>query len=461
LPLLFSFENLHRHYLNCRRNKRNTHNALRFEARQELNLLELQAQLQERTYRPARSVCFFATRPKLREILASDFRDRVVHHVLVDYLERIWEPIFIHGSYACRRGKGVHAGVERLQKFLCRATVNGTSSTWYLQLDIKNYFMTIDKAVLFRLLAPKIDDDDALWLTRLLVFHDCTEDYVLRGNPALLESIPPHKTLFNAPPNKGLPIGNLNSQFFANVYLNSLDQFVKHELKCHYYLRYCDDFVLLAESSEQLLAWKGRIESFLVERLKLELNPTRQRLAPISNGIDFLGYIVRRDYLLVRRRVVNHLKEKLRDYEMQLVEQRGGVCRYRFDEVVLDRLHATLSSYLGHFRLANTRNLWQTVWRKHPFLAVYFQWNEENRKLVRKYKIPKGFERVSQQYGYFRWRFPGDVLFFQVGRFYEFYQTRDADVAGLLQLVPLTQNRRGARFVSPDGSHCYLRLETR
>ncbi|MCP3663385.1 MAG: hypothetical protein GY696_12970 [Gammaproteobacteria bacterium] len=106
--MLFSFENLHRHYLKCRRNKRNTHNALRFEVRQELNLLELRTQLQERTYQPTRSVCFFATRPKLREIFAADFRDRVVHHILVDYLERIWEPIFIHDSYACRKGKPVH-----------------------------------------------------------------------------------------------------------------------------------------------------------------------------------------------------------------------------------------------------------------------------------------------------------------------------------------------------------------
>lgn len=449
MPLLFSFENLHRQYLKCRRNKRNTHNALRFEARQELNLLELQAQLQDRNYRPGRSVCFFTTRPKLREIFAADFRDRVVHHILVDYLERIWEPIFIHDSYACRKGKGVHAGVKRLQRFLRQITANGTRPAWYLQLDIRNYFMTIDKTVLFRLLTSKIDDADALWLTRLLVFHDCTEDFVLRGNPALLESIPPHKTLFNTPANKGLPIGNLNSQFFANVYLNALDQFVKHELKCRHYLRYCDDFVMLADTPDQLMTWKGRIESFLAERLKLALNPTRQRLAPVSNGIDFLGYIVRRDYLLVRRRVVNHLKEKLRAYEAQLVKEQDSILRYRFDEAVLDRLHATLSSYLGHFRLANTQNLWQMIWCRHPFLAVYFQWDEESRKLVRKYKTPKGFDRVQQQYRYFRWRFPGDVLFFQVGRFYEFYHTRDADVAGLLQLTQLTQNRRGARFGFP------------
>lgn len=453
--MLFSFENLHRHYLKCRRNKRNTHNALRFETRQELNLLELQAQLQDRTYRPTRSVCFFATRPKLREIFAADFRDRVVHHILVDYLERIWEPIFIHDSYACRKGKGVHAGVKRLQKFLRQASANGTCPVWYLQLDIRNYFMTIDKAILFRLLAAKIEDDDALWLTRLLVFHDCTENFVLRGNPGLKECIAPHKTLFNAPAGKGLPIGNLNSQFFANVYLNVLDQFVKHELKCRHYLRYCDDFVMLASSPDQLIEWKGRIELFLAEQLKLELNPIRTRLTPVSSGIDFLGYIVRRDYLLVRRRVVNHLKEKLHSYELQLVEQRDGVCRYYFDESVLDQLHATLSSYLGHFKLANTWNLWQSIWQSHSFLAVYFEWDEAGGKLLRKYKTPKGVVQVRQQYGYFRWRFPDAVLFFQVGRFYEFYSYWDTAVAGLLQLKPIDWNQRGVRFGFPIAQFNY------
>ena len=126
ITLDLSLENLYRQYYRCRRNKRNTSNALRFEADQERNLIRLREHLLKRTYRPGRSVCFFTTRPKLREIFAADFRDRVVHHLLVDYLERIWEPIFIHDSYACRPGKGVHRGVARLQQFLRQATANGT-----------------------------------------------------------------------------------------------------------------------------------------------------------------------------------------------------------------------------------------------------------------------------------------------------------------------------------------------
>jgi len=325
--LLFSFENIHRQYLLCRRNKRNTLNALRFEARQEQELLALKKALENRTYRPSRSVCFFATRPKLREIFAADFRDRIVHHILVDHLERIWEPVFIHDSYACRRGKGVQAGVLRLQSFIRKVTANGTFPAFYIQLDIKNYFMSIDKEILFSLVSQRLKDEDALWLCQVLIFHDCTKDYIFKRGKGLRERIEPHKTLFHAPKNKGLPIGNLNSQFFANVYLNSLDQFVKHRLKCHYYLRYCDDFVLLSRDREELLEWRDRIREYLQEKLCLELNDKRQRLRPVTNGVDFLGYIVRKDYLLVRRRVVNNLRAKLWNYQARLVTE--GEISYR------------------------------------------------------------------------------------------------------------------------------------
>lgn len=461
IALDLSLENLYRQYYHCRKNKRNTTNALRFEVAQEKNLLALREALSSHTYRPGRSVCFFATRPKLREIFAADFRDRVVHHVLVDYLERIWEPIFIHDSYACRKGKGVHLAVQRLQAFLRQATANGARPAWYLQLDIHNYFMSIDKDILFRLLSAKLKDDTALWLSRLLVYHDCTSDYVMRGTPGLLNRIAPHKTLFGAAPGKGLPIGNLNSQFFANVYLNGLDHFVKHELRCRHYLRYCDDFVLLSNSPEQLDEWRERIKIYLRDVLSLELNP-RQRLAPVSNGVNFLGYIVRRNYLLVRRRVVNHLKEKLRGFESKLVSKVAGMRCYSFDRVVLDQLTATLSSYLGHFKLANSWNLWQSIWKRFDYLAQYFDFDAANWRLVRKFIAPQGLRCVKTQYRHFRWRFPDDALFFQVGRFIEFYDVGVSQFARHLGLAAMRKNRRGARMgfpLSQAGGHLRTLLD--
>ncbi len=443
---MFSFENIYRQYLLCRKNKRNTVNALRFESRHEKNLLALKHALENRTYRPSRSVCFIATRPKLREIFAADFKDRIVHHILVDYLERIWEPVFIHDSYACRKDKGVHKGVLRLQQFVRKATSNGTRPAFYIQLDIKNYFMSIDKEILFSLISSRVKDEDILWLARVLIFHDCTKNYSFKGDPRLLKSIPPHKTLFHTPKNKGLPIGNLNSQFFANVYLNGLDQFIKHRLKCRYYLRYCDDFVLVSQDRNQLLKWREDIVQYLRHELKLELNQKRQRLQPVTNGIDFLGYVTRNDYLLVRRRVVNNLRSRLRKYEALLVKQGHYFRRYLFDEDILDKLTATLSSYLGHFKMANTYSLCCSLWERYPFLNQYYEFHPEDRKLVRKYKTPKGFRKVRQQYLYYRWRFPGDVLLFQVGSFYEFYHEKDKKTAQILSLTQMGKNKRGARY---------------
>lgn len=448
IALDLSLENLYRQYHRCRRNKRNTANALRFEAEQEKNLVALQEALATRSYRPGRSVCFFATRPKLREIFAADFRDRVVHHLLVEYLERIWEPIFIHDSYACRKGKGVHAAVDRLQSFLRRATANGARPAWFLQLDVRNFFMRIDKDILFRMLARKLRDETALWLTRTLVYHDCTEEFVLRGKPALMDAIPPHKTLFAAEPNKGLPIGNLNSQFFANVYLNGLDQFVKHELRCRHYLRYCDDFVLLANDPEILRNWKMRIETYLRDNLALELN-RKQRLAPVSNGVDFLGYVVRRDYKLVRRRVVNNLKAKLKDFEARNVADRGDARCYRFDESRLDALASTMSSYLGHVKRASSRRLWQALWRRFGFLQQYFDFDPARWKLVRKFPVPADLNTVRRQYRHLRWRFPQDALFFRVGRFYECYDIREPEWVSRLGLKRMRWTRRGARWGFP------------
>lgn len=448
IALDLSLENLYRQYYRCRQNKRNTVNALRFEAEQEKNLIRLREALLNRTYRPGRSVCFFTTRPKLREIFAADFRDRVVHHLLVEYLERIWEPLFIHDSYACRPGKGVHRGVARLQQFLRQATANGTRRAWYLQLDISNYFMSMDREILYRLLAARLRDDTARWLTGVLVFHDCTSDYLMRGRADLLARIAPHKTLFGAAPGKGMPIGNLNSQFFANVYLNGLDQFVKHELRCRHYLRYCDDFVLLGDSPERLGEWRERIGIYLRDELALSLNP-RQRLAPVGNGVDFLGYVVRHDYRLVRRRVVGHLRERLRAFEQRLVTPVEGGVRYAFDRPVLDELAATLASYLGHLRHAASWRLWQAEWARFDYLRQYFDFDVEGWRLDRRYVVPDGFRRVREQYRWFRRRFPDDVLLFQVGRFCEFYAPADAEIASQLGLVPMRRNRRGARFGFP------------
>ena len=338
---VFSYKNIYRCYLECRKNKRNTINALKFEINADRNIFELEKALKNHTYHPSRSILFAARKPKLREIFAADFKDRVVHHILIDYLEKIWEPIFIYDSYACRENKGTHKAVIRLQSFLRKITRNGNIRAYYLQLDIKDFFTSIDKELLFTIIQRKIYNPNILWLTENILFWDCTTSYIKRGDQHILAQVPINKSLFGKENKRGLPIGNLVSQFFANIYLNELDQFIKHVQKVKYYLRYVDDFVILAETAEELLPIQSQIKTFLFERLKLKLHPVRQKLQPISNGIDFLGYIIRPKYILVRRRVVNNFKEKIRKFKDITIKDVA-----KFQNIA--------ASYFGHFKHANS-----------------------------------------------------------------------------------------------------------
>jgi RNA-directed DNA polymerase len=438
---IFSSENIYRQFLHCRRNKRNTINALRFEYGLEENLLILREELQYKTYRPSRSVCFVVAKPKLREIFAADFRDRVVHHILVNALDKVWEPRFIHDSYACRKGKGTHRAVKQLHTFMRKVSRNNTRKAYFIQLDIRGFFFNINKEILYRIIAKQIRNPGLLWLTRAVIFHDCTENVAFKGKRALLNNIPVHKTLFNTENKRGLPIGNLTSQFFANVYLNELDQFVKHHLKSRYYIRYCDDFVLLHKEKAKLLEWREKIREFLKTGLRLVLNDQRQTLGPISNGIDFLGYIVRPDYLLVRQRVVNRLKERLSDFESRLIKKEDPpYVKVIYDYRLLDKLRATLASYFGHFKWANSNRLQMSLLKRYGFLEWFFK--IEGWKIMPKYKIPDNIPTCKLQYRYFKTKFSGDVIFFKKGKYYEFFED-DRDIALTLGLKKMNRHSEG------------------
>ena len=184
---------------------------------------------------------------------------------------------------------------------------------------------------------------------------------------------------------------------FAPENVNGLDQFVKHRLRCQQYLRYCDDFVLLSDDREQLLQWRGAIEDHLQQTLQLELNP-RQHLRPLSDGVDFLGYIVRRDYRLVRRRVVSNLRARLLAFEGELVGEGRLLRRYRFEPVLLDALYAVLCSYRGHLAKADSQRLWASLWKRFAFLGTYLDQDATTGKLVRKDGPPRQLTSVGAQY---------------------------------------------------------------
>ena len=329
--------------------------------------------------------------------------------------------------------------MKRLQRLTRKISRNGKKRAYFIQLDIQGFFLHINKEVLYQIVAKRIRDEKILWLARKVIFHDCTKDVIFKGKRDLLKNIPAHKTLFGTKNKRGLPIGNLSSQFFSNVYLNELDQFVKHHLKARYYLRYSDDSVLLHEEKERLLEWKEEIGVFLKDRLRLELNSKREKLGLISNGIDFLGYIVRPDYLLVRRRVVNRLKGRLTQYQKRVIKKRSD-CRFMiYNPEVLEKVMRTWHSYMAHLRMANTYRLKEMLLRRFGWLREVFKM--DGVKLKRMHEAPVTLRTLKGRYRFFLGSHPGSIILFQVGRFYELYDRQAEIVIKVLGLKGMTTKR--------------------
>jgi RNA-directed DNA polymerase len=357
-----SLKSLHSAWARARRGKRPSPDQLSFDAYWIDGLIQLQRQLAAGVWSPGKPTCFIATAPKAREIHAPIFADRVVHHWLVPQLEAIYEPKFIFDSYSNRVGKGTHAAVERLTDFM-RQVHSGQGGGWYLQLDIRNFFNSIHRPTLYAMLKARTGSLPyvARYATHALLRRSPIAGGInFVGSEAERSRVPAHKRLENAAPGCGLAIGNLSSQFFANVYLDALDQFVKHELRAPRYLRYVDDFVLVHRDREQLQAWRPAIAEFLCNRLRLELKPDI-KLKPLSAGCDFLGYVIYPSHRTVRRRVVGHLRQKLKSWPMH------GDSR----PAAPDKLRSVIASYAGHFKHASSYKARRAIARRFPWLRQF------------------------------------------------------------------------------------------
>ena len=290
--------------MDCRKHKRNTASALAFEADRERQLVRLHRELIDGSYRPGRSICFVVTRPKPREVWAADFRDRIVHHLLYNRIADRFHARFIADSCACIPGRGTLYAANRLAQHVRSATQNWQHHAHYLKCDLANFFVSIDKNVLRAQLHRHVEAGWWRDLTDLVLLHDPRMDVELHSPQSLLRVVPPHKSLFNAPEHCGLPIGNLSSQFFANVFLNALDQHVKHDLRIRHYVRYVDDFVLIHRSTSALRQAHDDIAQWLPATLHVQLNPRKTVVQPVSRGIDFVGHVIKPWAQTTRRRSV-------------------------------------------------------------------------------------------------------------------------------------------------------------
>ena len=289
---LFSNKNLIFAWKRARKGKTKRNYVQKFEENFRENILQLKKELQEESYKPSPLKKFVIRDPKTRKISRAEFRDRIVHHALVRIIESIFDPTFIYDSCANRKGKGNLFAIQRFETFARKVSKNNTAPCFVLKADIKHYFYEVKHEILIKIIRNKIADKKIIELIEKIVENGGGRTSFSGGNPV------------------GMPLGSLTSQFFANVYLNELDYFIKHQLKVHYYIRYVDDFVVLHNSKSQLEAWKSAINNFLKEKLKLELHPEKSRTVLLSNGVDFVGFRNFYYYKLLRKRNIKLLRKK-------------------------------------------------------------------------------------------------------------------------------------------------------
>ncbi|MBL5768227.1 reverse transcriptase/maturase family protein [Heyndrickxia sporothermodurans] len=335
---IIDYENLWNAYLNARRGKRLRGEVLEFSNNVEEHLIQIQNELIYKTYNVGRYREFYVYEPKKRLIMALPFRDRVVQWAIYQVIEPLLDKQFIKDSYACRKGMGTQKAADRLQYWM-RKLERSHGKAYALKLDMSKYFYRIDHNVLLNILKRKIKDDDLLWLLEVIIRSEETKFGIPLGDHGFEE---------DRIEGMGMPIGNLTSQLFANLYLNEMDQYAKHELGLHHYIRYMDDIIILHPNKEELLEVLEEVDVFLKSELKLQLN-NKTSIRPISCGVEFVGYRIWTTHRKLRKATVKKMKSRFKYLKRAFA--RG--------EVNADEVRPTVMSYLGFMKHANCYRLQQ------------------------------------------------------------------------------------------------------
>ncbi len=311
---------------------------LRFEKNLEQNIFQLHRDLRDKMYRHGGYTSFYISDPKLRHIHKATVRDRILHHAVFKVLNPIFESTYIHNSFSCRVGKGNHKGVKALAHILRQASKNNTQTCFVLKCDIRKFFDSINHNILIELIQGKIKDKNTMNLLREILTSFANEQPNLFGI-------------------KGVPIGNLTSQLFANIYMNGLDQFIRHNLKVKYYARYTDDFVIVSGDENYLEKLLPPIQLFLREKLKLELHPSKVSIRKYRQGIDFLGYVALPHHIALRTKTKKRMMWKLRN----------KMAEYKNSTISKSTLLATFQSYLGVLSHADSHKFSESLQNKFWF----------------------------------------------------------------------------------------------
>lgn len=343
-------------YKAARKNKRRSIDQQRFELNIEAELTQLCKEIYTRTYHPRRSICFIIHDPNQREVFAAHFRDRVVHHLYYNYTHKLFERFFIADSYSCINGRGTHYGVKRLEHHIRSVSRNYQSECYVLKLDIRGYFMHINRVLLNkfcrRLLdksesfyASKLDFSLIRYLTSIFTLQNPLIGCKMQGKKSDWKGLPSSKSLFHSREGCGLPIGNLTSQLFSNIYMNEFDQYMKRVLHCHHYGRYVDDAYVVSTDVKWLRSIIPQIKLYLKNQLQLELHSDKLSIDNTCYGTQFLGAYVKPWRTYIAMKSAQRIKKRFAKMEKKGVEN-------------VSLLQSRCNSYsglLGHYRGLSVR----------------------------------------------------------------------------------------------------------
>ena len=362
-------------YFDARVNKRQTANALAFEAGYEKKLFKLFEDIIYRRYKIGPSICFVVEKPVRREIFAADFRDRIVHHLIFNYINPIFEKNFIYDSYSCRLGKGTSLGIKRVAHFIRSESENYQKDCWVLKLDIKGYFMSMDRNILYKKILEKLkaqkrtnfDLDLILYLIHEVIFNDPTKNCQIKGPRENWAGLARSKSLFFAAKDKGFPIGNLTSQLFGNIYLDEFDHVIREKFGIAKYGRYVDDMVFVHSNQATLRLLVTKVKAYLLNDLGLTLHPNKIYLQYYKKGLNFLGVHIKPYRIYINHKTKSNLYYRIEEWSrLSLSEKRDK------------KFLAALNSYLGIMQHYNTWSLRKKIVFN---FADFYQISQEFKKL--------------------------------------------------------------------------------
>ncbi len=384
-----TIEEVYEAYLDCRRRKRNSKSCALFEQNELTNIYVLWNDLNTHRYTIGKSIAFCVTRPKVREVFAADFRDRIVHHLLILRLLPLFEAAFISDTYNCRKGKGTEYGVQRVA-----AMAERYADGWVLKCDLQGFFMSIHKPTLADALEQFIranyqaaDVEDVVWLARLIALHSPECNCTRQGDLGLWNILPPNKSLFCNGTDYGQAIGNLTSQIFANYYLQPLDTYLS-QLPDTRYGRYVDDFVVFARTKEELLRLLPLVRKLLAER-GLILHPDKVYLQPVRHGLTFIGSTIRHGRIYAGNRTVGNLTNLVRRYNAYYAHERVST-----HEEFAQRYNSYMGYLIHRKSYAIRRRVWEQVSQEAKRYCYI-----ENMRVVKVRNKYKQRNKLLQHYG--------------------------------------------------------------